>query len=310
MNNKNSKNTRSNSLDENKEITSFLNWLRTKGRTIRTINIYSYFISRYNLHTFFNKTIEEFNSYLVSLNDTQSNKHFISSIMRRYYQFKGENYKKVIGIPFKSQERDITYSKEEIYRVLNECDDVLKTYLKILWESGLRRVSALYLSKEVVDLKTGKISVPEIFPGNKAKRKFVTFISKDTCDYIIYLINKYNENNRIPIGTDTPIFLKLFENKYKNKLKNKRLTNIEKEKIILCCIDNETIKMAVRAKISNPKHFLPHALRHSHATYFLESGGRIENLSYELGQSSTKMTERYTHKKEEMLREDRKKINF
>ena len=127
-----------------------------------------------------------------------------------------------------------------------------------------------------------------MFPGNKAKIKFNVVLTDKTFAALLDYIKAKRT------GTNSKVFGALFKN----------------SKYFLQLTNNMLIYFAKKACIENYKQFTPHSIRHSHATYYLEFGGKIESLSFELGHKDIRHTQRYTRKKNTQLLQDHKNIKW
>lgn len=268
--------------------------MRDLGRTPRTLNMYSYFIEKYKLENLAKKSAQEINTTIANLPATRSDKHFIVAILRKFHKFSGLDEKKIDGVIFISKEREIFYTKSRIIDVINLSPEPFKSYYLLLWSTGCRRLLGLHIHPKLLDFDTGRIQIPEDLPGNKSKKKFTIFIDMFLVSGITKLMQTYR------VRRSSPIFLTCF----------KKFLKEENEDKIPQLITNKTIQFARRAGIINFKQFTPNAIRHSHATYYLDSGGSLEGLSYGLGHSNTMMTERYAHQREKRLKRELNKIKF
>lgn len=149
--------------------------------------------------------------------------------------------------------------------------------LNLLVDGMLRIEEALTIRKKDIDFSSGSISLrKEIVKTRKAR---IVPITKSTAKLLQELIRETEEFD------SEYVFLsnygeRLTPNNFRQRLK----------------------KYAKRANID--KNVFPHLMRHTGATYFLESGGSQRHLQIILGHADGRMTAHYTHLSDKSIKKN------
>ena len=242
--------------------------LKLNGSSNRTIQTYSFFISKY-LKTLSstpeNATEQDIRNFLSTLVDKYSNtsRALATSSLRFLYNIILEKPEAIARIrnPKKEQYLPTVLSKQEIQNLMNHAS-TLKSKLIIffLYCTGVRVSELVNLKIEDLDLENKKAVV-----FGKGSKQRMIFLTERLCKKIKKYLRKNNENKY------------LFS-------KNKPLTPRNIQLLIK--------KAAKKAKIQ--KKVTPHALRHSFATHHLESGSDIRKIQVLLGHARIDTTQIYT----------------
>ena len=236
--------------------------------------------------------VERINDIILRGPYPRSIRSTIRSIMKTYYSDflddEGKLKRLTKKMKYKSGVRDVLYSKEEVEKVLSVATPPIDLAIRIIWDTGLRRMTLMALTPRMVK-KDGTIHISPRTPGNKAGIPFEVILSPSTHSHL----KKWIKEKKIP--PSHPIFF--FHSDTKKNLD---------------ALTNRIITAAQRAGIPNPTHFGPHAIRHSHATYMLDVAGMsIEALSYELGHHHIETTQRYAKRRQNRFKKEYQAIrNF
>ncbi|OHA29870.1 MAG: hypothetical protein A3G52_01110 [Candidatus Taylorbacteria bacterium RIFCSPLOWO2_12_FULL_43_20] len=285
-----------------------------KGRSLKTIENYDRYLSRFFLYSKANKpsdiTDESVRQYRLWLNRqsaTVEKKTTLKKKTQNYYLIALRSFLKYLArreikcMPAerielaKTPERSLDLiSHEELERLLLAPDkDNLKelrdkAMLELLFCTGLR-VSELCSLPRDLDLNKDEFSVRGkgekvrvVFLSEKARKAVKEYLSKrkDMSDFLFI---------KLPAGTKNNIM----------KGENFRLTPRSVERIVKF--------YAIKAGIS--KKVTPHTIRHSYATDLLQNGADIRSVQLLLGHANIGTTQIYTHITDRHLREIHKKFH-
>jgi site-specific recombinase XerD len=260
---------------ENKQKEEILSKLTTelklKGLSSKTIDVYSFFISKYldNLENS-NKNLNEskeqdVKNFLASLIDNYSNtsRALATSSLRFLYKEILEKPEIIARIknPKKEQYLPNILAKQEIQQLINSAP-TLKSRLIIsfLYSTGVRVSELVNIKVNDLNLENNKGTVKG--KGNKQRQ---IFLSEKLCKKL----NRYLWKNK--------------ENKFLFS-REKPLTSRNIQKII----KKAAVKSGLQKKVT------PHVLRHSFATHHLESGTDIRKIQVLLGHARIDTTQIYT----------------
>lgn len=291
----------------------FLEYLEIeKGRSLKTIENYNRYISRYFDFIQAKKpseinqdSLRSFRIWLNRLNPKGKKNQNLKKNSQNYHLIALRmflRYLKKIKVDSmspdeielaKTSERDLDLiNKDELLRLLDSPKGsnqrILrdKAILELLFSTGLRVSELCSLSRDSIDLKKDEFSI-----RGKGGKVRVVFLSQNAKKAIENYLLKRSD-------TDDALFIRLEKNK---KLLNKdlRLTPRSIERIIK--------KYAIMAGIS--KKVTPHIIRHTFATDLLQNGADIRSVQIMLGHSNISTTQIYTHITDKQLRDIHKNFH-
>jgi len=291
----------------------FLEYLEIeKGRSLKTVENYNRYISRY-LEFIKAKKASDINQdslrvFRIWLNRLSSkgtknqnlkknsqNYHLIALRMFLKYLRKikvGSMSPDEIELA-KTSERDLDLiNKDELLRLLNapKKNDIRtlrdKAILELLFSTGLRVSELCSLSRDSIDLKNDEFSI-----RGKGGKVRVVFLSQNAKKAIENYLSKRGD-------TDDAMFIRLEKDK-KTLNKDLRLTPRSIERIMK--------KYAILAGIS--KKVTPHVIRHTFATDLLQNGADIRSVQIMLGHSNISTTQIYTHITDKQLKDIHKNFH-
>jgi len=245
--------------------------LKLKGSSKKTIEIYSYFISKYiNFLTEEKKDLEnagegDVKKFLSTLINNYSNtsRALATSSIRYLYKEILEKPEIVSRIknPKKEQYLPSVLSKEEVQRLINSAPTLKsKLIISFLYSTGIRVSELINMRREDINFEENKGVVKG--KGNKQRQIFLsTKLSKKLKKFL-----QKNPESKFIFSKEKPLTTR----------------NIQK-----------IIKNAAKiAKIN--KKVTPHTLRHSFATHHLQSGTDIRKIQVLLGHARIETTQIYT----------------
>lgn len=283
-------------MNETIEFLKYLKSLkRLKGSTITN---YKYFIYRYDLEKLFYSDFQTIKKWLINSNNSISIKWRCLMILRSWFAYKGnkkmlEDLKSIMK--YKGNVRDVVITEEEFKHVYNFIPIPYNVMAKIYFTTGIRRTTLLVLKYKDFDLDKLEINIKPEYEGNKAKIPFCVGITEEIKNDILKLKTLFN------VPEDERFFIFII----------KKVENIKENEPykIGQIVTNRLMLAARRSGLKDKwKIFTPHSLRHSYATRYLKEGGKIENLSYELGHKDIKTTQRYVHERKEAWSKEIEKI--
>lgn len=175
------------------------------------------------------------------------------------------DYKNEIHRPQKERTLPKVISKEEVERILNDCNNLKhKAMLCLLYSCGLRAGEIIDLKLEDLDSKRMLISIRK----GKGFKDRTVMLSEKVLEKLKAYYKEYKPKNY------------LFEGQYGDKYSIASLRQVLK---------SACEKAGVKQKPTL------HWLRHSFATHLLEAGTDIRYIQQLLGHGSTKTTEIYTY---------------
>lgn len=291
----------------------FLEYLEIeKGRSLKTVENYNRYISRY-LEFIKAKKASDINQDSLrvfriwlnrlspkgtknqNLKKNSQNYHLIALRMFLKYLRKikvGSMSPDEIELA-KTSERDLDLiNKDELLRLLNapKKNDIRtlrdKAILELLFSTGLRVSELCSLSRDSIDLKNDEFSI-----RGKGGKVRVVFLSQNAKKAIENYLSKRGD-------TDDAMFIRLEKDK-KTLNKDLRLTPRSIERIMK--------KYAILAGIS--KKVTPHVIRHTFATDLLQNGADIRSVQIMLGHSNISTTQIYTHITDKQLKDIHKNFH-
>lgn len=178
-------------------------------------------------------------------------------------------------------------SREDAVRLFDACDLLRdRLLLAMWWGAALRVGQTLGLRHEDVDARRRELRIVRRDNGtgawSKSRREWVVPIS----DEIVRLHRDYMFEEYGDIDSDF-VFIVL-----SGPTRGSGLT------------PDAVAKMVLRLRKRSGVWFTPHMMRHSYATDFVASGGRLEALSEQMTHSSTASTRPYLHLAPEAMREE------
>jgi integrase/recombinase XerD len=264
-------------LDELKKesIQTFIRYLNSKRYSSNTIKVYSDSMSTF-LRYFSMKVITDItnddlidfnNNYILKNNFSSSFQNQVVNAVKLY--FSAIQHKKMdvelIHRPRREKVLPNVLSKEEVKAILDAPYNLKhRAMLAMIYSCGLRRGELLSLTKFDIDSKRMVV----IIRMAKGKKDRIVPLSPK----ILRLLRDYYKSY-------TPKEF-LFEGQGGGKYSEKSLENVFKQSLL---------------KARNKKPVTLHWLRHSYATYLLESGTDLRYIQDLLGHKSSKTTEIYTH---------------
>jgi integrase/recombinase XerD len=264
------------SLEGQKAIMQFQQWLRSKRYSENTISTYSDALKSF-LVFYREKSIEFISNEDVII---YNNNHILKNNFSESYQNQIVNALKLFFTTIKETKIELekihrpkrakvlpnVLSKEEVKAILESHSNLKhKTMLSLIYSCGLRCGELLALKPAQIDSKRNII----LLKNSKGKK-----------DRIVPLSGKILEMLREYYKLYKPTTY-LFEGQRPGNPYDARSLQ-------------QVLKQALdKAKITKPATL--HWLRHSYATHLLESGTDLRYIQELLGHSSSKTTEIYTH---------------
>ncbi|TKB96962.1 tyrosine-type recombinase/integrase [Pedobacter cryophilus] len=196
-----------------------------------------------------------------------STTHCLINAVLYYYKniLNKQDYKNQIIRPQKERVLPKVMAKEEVEKILNNCNNLKhKTMLSMLYSCGLRAGEIINMKVLDIDSKRMLISVTK-GKGNKDRKVMLS-------EKLLLLLKEYYLLFKPKIY--------LFEGQYGDQYAISSLRQV---------LNEACRKAGIRQKPTL------HWLRHSFATHLLEAGTDIRYIQQLLGHSSTKTTEIYTY---------------
>lgn len=209
---------------------------------------------------------KQIKEYLLAIPNSASHRAALCAIKFFYIEV-GHQPRKLDNIPYprKVEKLPIVYSKEEIQKLFDKCDNIKhKVVLSLLYSTGLRVSELLNLKWSNIDRSRMIINVVN-GKGGKDRQVMLPEI-------IIPLLTKYWKEYKPTVY----VLNGQFEPQYSETSVNSVLK-----------------QLAHKAGIK--KRIYPHLLRHTSFTHMIEAGIDIYNVQKLAGHSSAKTTQLYLH---------------
>ncbi|MEX2512501.1 MAG: site-specific tyrosine recombinase/integron integrase [Cyclobacteriaceae bacterium] len=266
-----------------KEMQSFIEWMRNKRYAESTIKTYKgalilffRFLDNKELSEIGNEDLEYYNThYIIQRGFSASYQSQFINAVKLYFSIRQKQKlnPEIIDRPKKPKLLPNVLAKEEIKRILNAHKNLKhRTMLSLIYACGLRRSELLNLKIIDVDSNRGLLIVRQ----SKGKKDRVVPLSVKTVDLLREYYKFEKPNNY------------LFEGE---KL-NSRYSEGSLQKVLKSAVEKSGIKKSVTL----------HWLRHSYATHLLENGTDLRYIQEILGHSSSRTTEIYTHVTDNSIR--------
>ncbi len=286
-----------------------------KGRSLKTVENYDRYLSRFLEHTKLKSPAEINDSivreYRLWLNrqETRSQKGLSQTTLKKktqnYYMIALRAFLKYMArMDVKSLSPDrIELAKipersldlisiDELGRLLDVPDTTNlrgirdRTIMELLFSTGLR-VSELCSLPRDINLKLDELSV-----RGKGEKVRVVFLSEESKKWLKIYLDKRDD-------MDDALFVQIFgkdsDSKVSNSEKNSPKLAINRDSLRLTARSVERIvkQYAIKAGIS--KKVTPHVIRHSFATDLLRNGADLRAVQMLLGHANIGTTQIYTH---------------
>lgn len=200
----------------------------------------------------------------------------------------------------------VVFSKNEVNRVFEQCEGVIKLIVALLYGGGLRLSEVLNLRIKDIDFEYKLIIVRD---GKGEKDRHTTLPNSIVQELKIHLNQVYLQHKKdLKKGKGETILPYALARKYPNAGKEFGwqytfpADKFIKDKSTGLCyryhIHESTIQRAVKEAIKKAgviKQGSPHTFRHSFATHLLENGYDIRTIQELMGHKSVKTTMIYTH---------------
>jgi integrase/recombinase XerD len=250
--------------------------LKLRGLSDLTVRNYSFFVEKFLQKSKKDPkelTQQDAKFYLSEVMSTKSkNTAMLAAAALKFFYTQILNKEfSTIKMPKKEKKLPQVLTKEEVKKVINQCETLKsKLIVSLLYSSGLRVSEITMLKPSNIDFNEG---IGWVRSGKGSKdRAFI--ISKDLLEELKSYTNKKQDYNY------------LFS-------KAKPLTTRNIQKIV----------KRLRDKTKITKNITPHTLRHSFATHLLEGGTNIRLIQSLLGHSSLNTTQLYTHISTDQLKQ-------
>lgn len=279
-----------------------------RGRSIKTVENYSHYLSRFFGHAGITKAMEitedsvrEFRLWLnrqagnegTSMKRRTQNYYLIAlRAFLKYMRKRGVKTLEPETIELaKLGEREVEFiSGDELTRLLDAPKgDILttlrdKAILETLFSTGLRVAELAALNRDI------NLSRDELTIRGKGEKLRIVFLSESAKRALSGYLKKRGD-------VDDALFIKVGNPSKEGGVR--RLTTRSIERIVK--------KYAVVAGIT--KKVTPHTVRHSFATDLLQNGADIRSVQMLLGHSSISTTQIYTHVTDKHLRDIHKNFH-
>lgn len=212
-------------------------------------------------------------------------------------EYASKNAAEKIKAPKKIIKNFIPLTKTQLKQLFEEeTPDILMFKLE-LW-TGLRRGEILALKWENINFDEGYINVCQTLVNSKGHA-------------IIRNSTKSNKDRRVPLCNESRRILAAVQNADKSK-KGYVFHNEKGEPLSFTVYHTHYKKFFKerQEKYPNIPYISPHKLRHTYATYILQSGGDIETLRCMLGHSNISTTAIYVHSSFEQMKAAANRLNF
>lgn len=258
----------------------FIESLRLKGFSERTIENYVYAVAKISLHYHcppYALTKDQVRSYLLfelheqKLAPATVNLHM--DAMKTYFKLMVPDNTVMAGCSHVKVPKHIpvVLSREEVEKMISATTNLKhKAALMLLYSSGLRLQECLCLRPVNIESDRMKVRIED----GKGKKDRYTVLSRRTLETLQKYFRVYKPKTW------------LFEGLGGNRYGTRTLGHIVKH-------------AAFKARIG--KNVTPHTLRHSFATHLLESGIALPVIQKLLGHSSIKTTMIYLHVSEALI---------
>lgn len=287
-----------------------------RGRSIKTVENYDRYLSRFFEHAGINnsKDISESNirEFRLWLNRQPGAKNGEKNTMKRrtqnYYLIALRSFLKFLakrGIPAlapekielaKAETRELDLmSVEELNRLLNAPDTSEvkglrdKAILEMFFSTGLR-VSELVSLKRELDLTKDEFSI-----RGKGDKVRVVFLSEEAKQAVKNYLHRRDD-------MDDALFVQVPNKSGKDVLAKKDSMRLSTRSI-------ERIVSAYATKAGISRKVTPHVIRHSFATDLLSNGADLRSVQALLGHANITTTQVYTHVTDKHLRDIHKNFH-
>ncbi len=194
--------------------------------------------------------------------------NIIINALKFYYgEVLGKKFIYEVKRPKKNKKLPVVLSTEEVYKILNAPSNINKhkAILMLIYSAGLRVGEVVKLRPADIDSERGLIHIK----GSKGRKDRYTILSQTA--------------------------LKILKEYYKQYKPGKWLFEGAKPGRNITVRTVQVIFKQACKKAGINKKVTVHTLRHSFATYLLESGVDLRYIQELLGHKSSKTTEIYTH---------------
>jgi integron integrase len=200
----------------------------------------------------------------------------------------------------------VVLTKDETRRVILAMSGTTQLVVKLLYGSGLRRLEALRLRVQDVDLEMKQVTVRD---GKGAKDRYTTL-----AEALIPVLREHLEKVRLrhqedlKVGFGSVYLPGALERKYPNAAREWRwqyvfpARDLSKDPRTGVMrrhhLDEATIHRAIKtavARVGIQKSVSSHTFRHSFATHGLQAGADIRTIQELLGHEDVSTTMIYTH---------------
>jgi integrase len=292
---------------EAKRLETFRNWCVSQGKRERTIQHYVRFLEK--IPEDLVEKPEELARWLENAGYKPSMLYSATAAVKCYYKsIRKKGLANEFEYPtYKSKEKLLYMTPEQVIRFLNVCDDDERVLVEFYLETALRRNTVMEIKVKDIDWEREVVLVDAGYEGNKSK----TNLSRPLTKTMLVLLEKYIKRKRLRPQQN---LFKLFYITYKkspNPLKGKPLFSYllypEPPKDILLerreYMESGSAMTLLINKIGKRiglSWVTPHILRHTYATLFYSKNKDLLATKASLGHSSTVSTERYAHMMEDM----------
>jgi len=270
------------------QIDDFINHLKLKGFSKRTIESYMFHVNKFldwcrkeinivtreDIRTYFLKLVNKGYSANTIRLCYAALKQFFAYTTKTQINFEG------IELPKKEKKLPRFLAKKEVLTMIDSTKNLKhRLLIEMLYCSGMRVSECINLKRAQINTDNNTIMIL----GGKGKKDRMTLLSeKAKEDLVKYLCIRKNSSEYLFEGRDGHISVKTAQ---------------------------AVVQQAAdRAGLS--KKVTPHMLRHSFATHLLEQGVSIRLIQKLLGHSRLKTTEIYTHVASTQLINIRNPLDF
>lgn len=212
-------------------------------------------------------------------------------------EYASKNAAEKVKAPKKITKNFIPLTKTQLKQLFEEeTPDILMFKLE-LW-TGLRRGEILALKWENINFDEGYINVCQTLVNSKGHA-------------VIRNSTKSNKDRQVPLCNESRRILAAVQNADKSD-KGYVFHNEKGEPLSFTVYHTHYKKFFKerQEKYPNIPYISPHKLRHTYATYILQSGGDIETLRCMLGHSNISTTAIYVHSSFEQMKAAANRLNY
>lgn len=214
-----------------------------------------------------------------------------------FNDYANENPTEKVKPPRKIKKNLVVFEPEQIEKLFDVRNAESRMLLLELW-TGLRRGELLALHWDNIDIEKGCINVCQTLVSG-ADGQFIRNSTKSNKDRFVPL-NDFSKSILLEIrscdsdkgflfkceGKDSPMSFRTYHDRYRAYFKGQQ------------------------AKYPDLPYMTPHKLRHTYATYILQSGADIETVKMLLGHSDIATTALYIHSNFRRMQEAVNHLNF